>query len=63
MTRPVAAVLWIAPLVAGTAAQAPPLYKARLGITPVDANNQPFVSGSGSVTATLQGAVLLIDGT
>lgn len=63
MTRPVAALLSVALLVAGAAAQAPTVYKARLGITPVDANNQPFVSGSGSVTATLNGAVLVIDGT
>jgi hypothetical protein len=37
-------------------------YTARLGITPVDANNQAFVTGSGTVTATLQGTKLSIDG-
>lgn len=44
-------------------AQAAETYTARLGIAPVDANNQPFVTGSGSVTATLQGTKLAITGT
>jgi hypothetical protein len=44
-------------------AQAAETYKARLGIAPVDANNQPFVTGSGTVTATLQGTKLAITGT
>src|SRR5689334_20393969 len=43
-------------------AQATETYTARLGITPVDANNQAFVTGSGTVTATLQGTKLSIDG-
>ncbi|MGE0444770.1 MAG: CHRD domain-containing protein [Vicinamibacterales bacterium] len=63
MTRPVAALLSVALFVAGAAAQSPTVYKARLGVTPVDANNQPVVTGSGSVTATLKGTVLVIDGT
>jgi hypothetical protein len=45
------------------AAQAPVTYKARLGIAPVDASNQPFVSGSGSVTAVLTGNRLAVSGT
>src|SRR5690349_14855427 len=44
-------------------AQAPATYKARLGITPVDANNQPFVSGTGTATATLNGTTLAVRGT
>ena len=43
-------------------AQAAETYTARLGITPVDATNQPFVTGSGTVTATLQGTKLAITG-
>ena len=45
------------------AAQAPVTYKARLGIAPVDANNQPFVAGAGSVTAVLTGNRLSLTGT
>ena len=48
---------------ATVAAQTAETYSARLGITPVDANNQPFVTGSGTVTATLQGTKLSVNGT
>jgi len=50
-------------LTSGAIAQNTPSYKARLGIVPVDANNQPFVTGSGSVTATLKGMTLSVSGT
>lgn len=45
------------------AAQGDEVYRARLGVTPVDANNQPFVTGSGAVTAVLKGRRLSISGT
>lgn len=44
-------------------AQAGDTYKARLGVVPVDASNQPTISGSGTVTAVLKGSRLAITGT
>ena len=50
-------------LAAGVLAQSAGTFKARLGIVPVDATNQPFVTGSGVVTAVLKGSTLSISGT
>jgi hypothetical protein len=50
-------------LTRGAVGQSTSVYKARLGIVPVDANNQPFVTGSGTVTATLKGSTLIVNGT
>ncbi len=44
-------------------AQSADTYKARLGIAPTDANNQPFITGSGAITAVLRGARLSVTGT
>ena len=58
------AVIAIVVLATGAAgAQSAETYKARLGIAPTDANNQPFVTGSGAVTAVLRGARLSVTGT
>lgn len=45
-----------------TAAQAPE-YRARLSVVPIDIAMQATVAGSGSVTATLKGRTLTLDGT
>ena len=68
MNRVLALALMLSPAIAGGAgatlsAQAAETYTARLGVTPVDANNQPFVTGSGNVSVTLQGTKLSLNGT
>jgi hypothetical protein len=50
-------------LATGVLAQGAGTFTARLGIVPVDANNQPFVSGTGAVTAVLKGSTLSVSGT
>lgn len=45
-----------------TAAQGPQ-YRARLSVVPIDIAMQSSVAGSGSVTATLKGRTLVLDGT
>ena len=44
-------------------AQAPKTYRARLAPVPIDFSMQATIAGSGSVTATLNGAKLAISGT
>ena len=44
-------------------AQVADSYKARLSPVPVDATNQPEITGVGSLTATLRGTTLSIMGT
>lgn len=65
--RPALTAIVVCLLVGGhsthTLAQAGDIYKARLGVVPVDATNQPTISGSGSVTAVLKGSRLSITGT
>ena len=62
MTRSgcVAAVLLVA--AAGAAAQGPQ-YRARLSVMPLDIAMQATMAGSGSVTATLKGTTLSLNGT
>jgi hypothetical protein len=40
-----------------------PQYRARLSIVPIDVTMQSTIAGSGSVTATLKGSTLTINGT
>jgi hypothetical protein len=39
------------------------LYRARLGVVPIDVVMQSTIAGSGSVTATLKGSTLTVTGT
>ena len=48
--------------VSAVEAQAPP-YRARLSAVPIDIPMQSTIAGSGSVTATLKGATLVVSGT
>ena len=58
------AVIAVLALATGAAdAQSQETFKARLGIAPTDANNQPFVTGAGTVTAVLRGMRLSVSGT
>ena len=56
----VAAVLLL--LAVGAAAQAPQ-YRARLSVMPLDIAMQATMAGSGSITATLKGTTLSLNGT
>jgi hypothetical protein len=51
-----------ATMTTAVAAQSPPVYVARLSTVPITAAMQNTVSGSGTVTATLNGQRLTIDG-
>jgi CHRD domain len=53
----------LACLVAPALAQSPKTYKARLAPVPIDLTMQATVAGRGSVTATLSGTKLTINGT
>jgi CHRD domain len=44
------------------AAQAPRTFKARLSPVPIDVSMQATIAGSGSVTATLEGTTLSLNG-
>jgi hypothetical protein len=55
-------VLAAAAMTTAVAAQSPATYVARLSTVPITADMQKTVSGSGSVTATLSGRRLTVDG-
>ena len=63
MTRPRLAALAFAALLVSTAQAQTPQYRARLGVVPIDLAAQSTIAGSGSVTATLKGSTLTINGT
>src|SRR5262245_60670698 len=44
-------------------AQAPRQFRARLSVVPIDVTMQATIAGSGTVTATLNGATLTLTGT
>lgn len=46
-----------------TAQTQPAVYRARLGVVPIDIVMQSTIAGSGSVTATLKGSTLTVAGT
>ena len=63
MTRSRVAAFALA-VVLGCSVQAQtPQYRARLGVVPIDLAAQSTIAGSGSVTATLKGSTLTINGT
>jgi hypothetical protein len=62
MTRVVATGLALVVLTAASAAQTAP-YRARLSPVPLDIAMQATIAGSGSVTATLKGTTLTLNGT
>jgi hypothetical protein len=45
------------------AAQAPPQYRARLSLMPLDIAMQATMTGSGSISGTIKGATLTLNGT
>jgi hypothetical protein len=57
------AVAVTAVLLAGTVHSQTPQYRARLSVMPLDIAMQATMSGGGSITATLKGTTLAINGT
>lgn len=53
----------MAALAAVSSADAQTAYRARLSVVPIDIAMQASIAGSGSVTATLKGSTLAINGT
>src|SRR5215204_5855629 len=63
MTRPRLAALALAALLVSTVQAQTLQYRARLGVVPIDLAAHSTIAGSGSVTATLKGSTLTINGT
>ena len=63
MTRPCLAALALAVVIASSVQAQPTQFRARLSVVPIDVAMQSTVAGSGSVTATLKGTTLAINGT
>lgn len=63
MRRRVAAVALLTVSAWAVAVAQGPQYRARLSVVPIDIAMQSTVAGSGSVTATLKGRTLVLDGT
>lgn len=61
--RPVAMVLLVTSMGVSTLTAQANTYKARLSPVPVDATTQAATTGTGSITATLRGTRLSIEGT
>jgi hypothetical protein len=59
----VALVAWVGAAGLAGVAQAPRPYRARLSTVPIDLAMQSTIAGSGSVTATLTGTRLTLNGT
>src|SRR5688572_3944269 len=63
MTRSRVAALAVAALLVSSVQAQTPQYRARLAILPIDVAMQSTIAGSGSITATLKGSSLTINGT